>query len=221
MYSYYLKQNECMTAIIDGLKWRYAVKKFDASKEIPASDLETILEAGRLAATAYGLQPFDIIVVTDAAKKAELVPHAYGQEHVADNSALVVLAARTDIDAAFIAEYTARIETTRGLATGSVDGYKDMMIGDITNRTPEARMTWAQKQTYIALGTIMAAASEVHVDNHALEGFSPTGFNEVLGLDARNLHATVILALGYRDASDESQNYAKVRRSADNMIVRM
>lgn len=210
-----------MTNIIENLKWRYAVKKFDTSKEIPASDLDTILEAGRLAATAYGLQPFDIVVVTDAEKKAALVPNAYGQAHVADNSALVVLAVRTDVNEAFISEYAARIETTRGLAAGTVGGFKDAMIGDITNRTGEARTTWAQKQAYIALGTMMAAASELHIDNHALEGFNPDKFDEVLGLGDRNLHATVILALGYRDASDESQNYAKVRRSAENMIVRI
>lgn len=210
-----------MTTIIESLKWRYAVKKFDTTKEIGVADLDTILEAGRLAPTAYGLQPFDIIVVTDAAKKAALVPHAYGQTHVGDNSALVVLAARTDIDAAFIAAYTANIEQTRHLPAGTVDGYKDVMIGDLMNRIPEARLAWAQKQAYIALGMMMAAASECRVDNHALEGFDPVKFNEELGLDARHLHATVILALGYRDARDESQNDAKVRRAATDLIVRI
>ena len=210
-----------MTNIIESLKWRYAVKKFDTTKEIPVDDLNTILEAGRLAPTAYGLQPFDIIVVTDAAKKAELVPNAYGQAHVADNSALIVLAVRTDVDAAFIAKYTALIETTRGLPAGSVDGFKDSMIGTVGSMPQDARVTWSQKQAYIALGMMMTAASEIKVDNHALEGFNGDKFDEVLGLTARNLHATVILALGYRDASDESQNDAKVRRSGDDMIIRM
>lgn len=208
-----------MTTIISSLKWRYAVKTFDTSKEIPTADLDLILEAGRLAPTAYGLQPFDIIVVTDAEKKQALVPHAYGQNHVADNSALIVLAVHTDIDEAFITEYTTRMEVTRGLPAGTVDGFKDSMIGSITGMTAEARTIWAQKQAYIALGMMMMAASEIKVDNHALEGFNPTKFDEVLGLEARHLHASVILALGYRDASDETQNYAKVRRSTENMIV--
>lgn len=210
-----------MTEIIESLKWRYAVKKFDVTKEVGATDLDTILEAGRLAPTAYGLQPFDIIVITNAVKKAALVPHAYGQTHVAENSALVVLAVRTDVNTDFIAAYTANIEQTRNLAAGSVDGYKNAMIGDITNRTPEARLIWAQKQAYIALGMMMAAASECRVDNHALEGFDPMKFNVELGLTEQNLHTTVILALGYRDVSDESQNDAKVRREASDMIIRM
>ena len=56
-----------------------------------------------------------MVVVTDEAKKQALVPHAYNQAQVGTNGALVVLAARTDVDATFIAEYTARMENERGL----------------------------------------------------------------------------------------------------------
>jgi len=59
------------------------------------------------------------------------------------------------------------------------------------------------------------------VDNHALEGFNPTAFDGVLGLKEKNLTAGVLLALGYRKETDESQHYAKVRRSLDDIILRM
>ena len=203
------------------LKWRYATKKFDATKEVSADDLEYILEAGNLAATSYGLQPFKIVVVTDKEKKQALVGHAYNQGQVGENSALLVLAARTDVDATYIAEYTARIERTRSLPAGAVDGYKDMMVGDLTNRTEADRLVWAQKQAYISLGTMMIAASEKGIDNAPMEGFNPAGFNEILGLSAHNLHATVILAIGYRSTEDETQNYAKVRKNLDDIVVRI
>lgn len=210
-----------MTTIIENLNWRYATKGFDTSKELSAADLDYILEAGRMSASSFGLQPFNIVVVTDEAKKQELMGHAYGQAHVGTNSALIVLAARTDVDEAFIAEYTARIETTRSLPVGAVDGYKDMMVGSLMGHTPENRVTWAQKQCYIALGTMMMAAAEKMVDGCPMEGFSSDGFNETLGLTAKNLTATVIFPVGYRAAADETQHYAKVRRTADDMIVRM
>ncbi len=206
--------------IQQALAWRYATAQFDTSKSIPEADLNSILEAGNLAATAYGLQPFTFVVVTDQALKESLVAHAYGQNHIAQNSALIVLAARTDIDETYITEYTTRIETTRGLPAGTVEGFKGMMVGDLTNRTPEARLTWAQKQSYIALGTMMAAASELEIDNHALEGFNPEKFNEVLGLDAHNLHATTLLALGYRSTDDTTQHYAKVRKPLTDIVLR-
>lgn len=203
------------------LKWRYATKKFDAEKEVSEEDLNYILEAGNLAATSYGLQPFKIVVVTDKEKKQALMAQAYNQGHVGENSALLVLAARTDVDATYIAEYTARIERTRGLPAGAVDGYKDMMVGDLTNRTEADRLVWAQKQAYIALGTMMVAASEKGIDHCGMEGFNPAGFNDVLGLAAHNLHATVILPIGYRSAEDDTQHYAKVRKDLKDLVIMM
>ncbi len=199
-------------SIIEHLQWRYATKAFDTNKTVSTEDLTHILEAGRLAATSFGLQPFKIIVVTDEAIKAKLVEKAWNQTHVQHNSALLVLAARTDIDEAMISEYTTRIETTRGLPAGSVDGYKDMMVGTLTTRTPEERVMWAQKQCYIALGTMMVAAAERKIDHCPMEGFDPAAFDEILGLAAKNLHATVILPIGYRSSEDATQHYAKVRQ---------
>lgn len=208
-----------MTNIIENLKWRYATQVFDTSKEIPADNLHSILEAGNLTATAYGLQPLKMVVVTDVEKRRSLVNSAYGQPHVAENSVLIVLAARTDIDEAFITEYTNRIEAIRELPAGSADGFKQSMMNDLPNRTQEARLTWAQKQCYIVLGTLMAAASELKIDNHAMEGFNPTEFNQLLGLNELNLTATVILALGYRSETDKNQHLAKVRKQLKDIVV--
>jgi nitroreductase / dihydropteridine reductase len=203
------------------LNWRYATKKFDTNKELPAADLEYILEAGNLAATSYGLQPYKIVVVTDAEKKQALMGAAYNQIQVGENSALLVLAARTDVDATFIAKYTARIETERSLPAGAVDGYKDMMTGHLTNLPEEVRLTWAQKQVYIALGTMMVAAAEKEVDSCPMEGFDAGKFDEILGLADLNLKSTLVLPLGYRSSEDATQNYKKVRQEISEMVVRM
>lgn len=210
-----------MTTIIENLKWRYATKAFDTSKELPGADLEYILEAGRMSASSYGLQPFKIVVVTNEAKKQELMGHAYGQAHVGENSALIILAGRTDVDEAMIADYTARIEAVRGLPAGAVDGYKEMMVGGLMAHPVEFRTNWAKKQCYIALGSMMLAAAERGVDGCPMEGFSADGFNDTLGLQAHNLTATVIFPVGYRAEADATQHYAKVRRTAEDMIVRM
>lgn len=203
------------------LGWRYATNQFDPDQKVTETDLAIILEAGNLMPTAYGLQPFQFVVIADKKERESLVEHSYGQRHVADNSHLIILAARTDVDEKMISEYTARIEAARSLPEGSVDGYKKVMIGDLTNRPEDARIIWAQKQTYLALGGMMAAASMLGIDNHALEGFSPEAYNKVLGLTERNLTATTLLALGYRSQNDPGQHYAKVRRFTDDLVVRL
>ena len=205
----------------EALSWRYAVNQFDTEKIIPEATVTAILEAGNLMPTAYGLQPFTFVVISDPTIKESLVEHAYGQTPVAQNSHLIVIAARTDIDESFIAEFTARIESTSGLSSGSTDEYKAIMVRDIGSRTSEERIVWAKRQAFLALGGMMAAASMLEVDNHALEGFNPTAFDGVLGLKEKNLTAGVLLALGYRKETDESQHYAKVRRSLDDIILRM
>lgn len=202
------------------LAWRTAIKKFDETRTIPETDLQYILEAGNLMPTAYGLQPFRIISVVDQDTKDKLIAASYNQEHVAKNSALIVLAIRTDIDSTMIAEYTNRLEKIRDLAAGSADGFKDAMIGDLLSRSEDARNIWSAKQAYIALGGMIAAASERGIDNHGLEGFSPEQYNDILGLAEHNLHATVILALGYRIDETEAAQLKKVRVALPDMVIK-
>ncbi|MFM2423725.1 MAG: putative nitroreductase YfkO [Candidatus Parcubacteria bacterium] len=159
------------------------------------------------------------VVVADESKKQALVEHAYGQTQVAQNGALVVLAARTDVDAAYITEYTNRIEAIRHLPAGTVNGFKDMMVGHLTNISETDRLIWAQKQAYIALGTMMTAASERRIDNAALEGFNADKFDEILGLSAHHLRATALLVLGYRSADDATAAYVKVRKNMADIVV--
>jgi nitroreductase len=208
-------------SLTKALSWRYAVNEFDTKKKVSEEALNAILEAGNLMPTAYGLQPFRFVVVSDQAVKDSLVAHAYDQAHVAQNSHLVIIAARTDIDEAFISEFTTRLETTRGLPSGSVDGYKAVMVGDIGSRSSEEKIVWAKRQAFLALGGMMAAASMLEVDNHALEGFDTAAFDEILGLKEMNLTAGVLLALGYRAETDTWQHYAKVRRATNDVVVRI
>lgn len=50
--------------IIEKLNWRYATKKMNGAK-VPQEKIDSILEAIRLAPTSSGLQPFEVIVITN------------------------------------------------------------------------------------------------------------------------------------------------------------
>ncbi|MEQ8741410.1 MAG: nitroreductase family protein, partial [Hoeflea sp.] len=51
--------------LLEKLNWRYATKKMDPEKKVPQEKVDAILEAARLAPTSSGLQPYEIIVVSD------------------------------------------------------------------------------------------------------------------------------------------------------------
>src|SRR6056297_2599081 len=49
--------------LLQDLKWRYATKKFDASKVIQEDDLEKLKEAVQLSVSSYGLQLYKVLII--------------------------------------------------------------------------------------------------------------------------------------------------------------
>lgn len=78
--------------VLESLKWRASVRKFDTDMKVSDKDLETLLEAGNLAATSGGLQPFKIVVVSNDELKKQLIPISYNQEQVGTASHVLVFA---------------------------------------------------------------------------------------------------------------------------------
>ena len=78
------------TTLLSALNWRYATKKFDATKKIPADTWATLEQALILAPSSFGLQPWKFLILTDAAVKAQLVALSWGQTQPADASHMVL-----------------------------------------------------------------------------------------------------------------------------------
>ncbi len=79
--------------ILEKLNWRYATKKMDPTRAVDEDKVERILEAARLAPTSSGLQPYEIIVVTNPEVRARIRDAAYGQAQITDGSHVLVFAA--------------------------------------------------------------------------------------------------------------------------------
>jgi nitroreductase len=95
----------------------------------------------------------------------------------------------------------------------ALQGFKKSISGFIGNKDQSDIIKWASNQAYIALGKAMTMAATLRVDSTPMEGFDPAKVNEILDLPTKNLHAAVILTLGYRDAEiDPLANAQKVRR---------
>ena len=57
--------------LLDSLKWRYATKKMNG-KAVPQEKVDAIIQAAHLAPSSSGLQPFEIIVVTNPELKNKI-----------------------------------------------------------------------------------------------------------------------------------------------------
>jgi nitroreductase len=208
-----------MNTFIENQNWRYATKKFDATKKVTTADLDLLKEAIRLSSSSYGLQPYKVIVVENEALRKAIQPVAWGQSQVVDASHLIVFANETNFGEAGINQYMQNMTTTRGIAMDSVQGYADFMKMKITALPEEDRNTWTSKQTYLALANLLNAAAEMKIDVTPMEGFEPEKVNEILGLSALGLHATLLATVGYRHEEDATQHYKKVRKSNEELFI--
>lgn len=205
--------------LIESLKWRYATKAFDASKKVSNEDLNQLKESIRLAATSYGLQLFKALVITDQKVKESLVPLSWGQKQLADCSAVFVLANNTTITPADIDEVLALKSAVQGVPLEALSGYGDFMKNTVCSLPADVQAAWTQKQTYIALGNVLAMAGELKIDACPMEGFEADKYNELLGLTEKGLSAAVVVTVGYRSSEDDTANQAKVRKSAEDLFI--
>jgi nitroreductase len=210
-----------MSNFITNANWRYATKKFDTTKKISKQDLETLKEAIRLSASSFGLQPYRILIIENPELRAKLQPAAWGQSQIVDASQLIVFANITNFGETEIDASIANTTKTRGLPADALKGYGDFMKSKIVILPEDVRNTWASKQTYLALGNLMNAASELKIDVTPMEGFEPTQVNEILGLGKLGLNATLLATIGYRHEEDATQHYAKVRKSNEELFINL
>lgn len=208
-----------MNHFLETQNWRYATKKFDATKKISTEDLNILKEAIRLSSSSYGLQPYKIIIVENPELRAQLLGAAYGQSQVVDASHLIVFANETNINDQTIEKYITRIGDTRNIPVESLTGFGNYMKGAINHLTEDTKNIWASKQTYLALGNLLNAAAELKIDVTPMEGFVPAQVNEILGLNALGLNASLLATVGYRQTEDATQHLKKVRKSNEELFI--
>lgn len=208
-----------MNSVIEHRTWRYATKKFDATKKVSEQDLETLLEATRLSASSYGLQPYHVFVISDPEVREQLKPASWGQSQITDASHLIVFANAKDFGEELVDDYLANVSETRNIPSEGLKGYSDFMKSKLMNLPEELKNQWTAKQAYIAFGNLMQAAAELKIDTCPMEGFEPEKYNEILGLEEKNLNAAVVLAIGYRSEEDATQHLPKVRKSKEELFT--
>ncbi|ANJ00174.1 NAD(P)H-dependent oxidoreductase [Polynucleobacter wuianus] len=206
-------------SLLDKLQWRYATKKMDSSKSVPQEKVEKILEAIRLTASSSGLQPYELIVITNKDLREKIKGVANNQSQVTDCSHLVVFAAWDNYTAERINAAFDMTETERNFKNDAGVAYRQMLLKNYPARGPEVNFIHTAKQAYIGLGTALIAAAEEGVDSTPMEGFDPKALDEILNLKEKGLRSVVMLPLGYRkEDEDWLVKLKKVRRPKESFI---
>jgi nitroreductase len=206
-------------SLLSTLNWRYAVKRFDPSRKIESGPWNALEQSLLLAPSSYGLQPWRFFVVENPGVREQLRAASWNQSQVTDASHYVVIAARDSVTAEDLDRHLRRVAEVRAVPVESLAGYRAGMMGDLVEGPRSAiAVSWAQRQTYIAMGFVMLAAADLRIDTCPMEGLDPSKYDEILGLSGSGYKTVAGVALGYRHPEDKYALAKKVRFAADEVI---
>ncbi len=207
--------------LIHQMKWRYAAKRMNGQK-VPEAKLDNILEAIRLSASSFGLQPYKVVVIENPELRDKIQLVAHNQPQIHEASHILVFAAWKDIDEPAVDKFISNVSKIRELPVESLQGYKNAILRKVVANTPEENFNWASRQAYLALGTGLVAAAVEQVDATPMEGFDAIALDELLGLQKKGLRSVAILALGYRDENkDQLSQLPKVRWDKETLFMKV
>ncbi|PQJ69586.1 NAD(P)H-dependent oxidoreductase [Polaribacter butkevichii] len=205
--------------IIDSLKWRYAVKKFDSEKQLSEKQINTLKEAFNLTATSYGLQPLKLIVIKNKEIQKELVTHSWNQNQILEASHVLVICIPINYTNTEVEKYFSLLKKIRNTPDAIIKPFKDFLTADIERKTQEELTLWNKNQAYIALGNLMTVCAVEKIDACPMEGFIPEKYDEVLKLEAQNLKSVLVLPVGFRADDCYMKDLTKVRKETQDIVI--
>jgi nitroreductase len=181
------------SALLDVIQQRYACRQFVADRPVSADTLALLREAGRLAPSAFGLEPWRFITVETAAQRAAVARACFDQPAATTAAAFIVivaLVAALDPDSDYVQarfEAEARGQAIAPIAAAYRSFYRSGSIA-----------AWAQGQAHMLLQAAYSGLGSCPIG-----GFDAAALVEALAIPAGERPALVI-ALGYcRDAAPE------------------
>ncbi len=204
-----------MNKVLEALQFRHACKQFDPKHKIPDDTLCEILECGRLSPSAFGMEPWKILVVQDESIRSKLRKVCWDQTQITDSAATIVIITNPEElkpGSKYINEKLARKKLPDEALQGALNRYKTHMESEV--EPVMSYYAWASKQCYIALANMMSAAASAGIDSCPIEGFCKNGVEEVLGLDNSPSEVVVICTFGFR----KGEQSERLRMSFNDIV---
>ncbi|MFK8059725.1 MAG: NAD(P)H-dependent oxidoreductase [Polaribacter sp.] len=205
--------------IIESLKWRYAVKKFDTEKQLSETQINTLKEAFNLTATSYGLQPLKLVIIKNKEVQKELVAHSWNQPQVLEASHILVICTSDNYTTEEVNNYFNLVQKIRNTPDAIINPFKEFLTAEIEKKTQEELLLWNKNQAYLALGNLLTVCATEKIDACPMEGFIPEKYDEILKLKEQNLKSVLVLPVGFRATDCYMKDLAKVRKETKDVVI--
>ena len=179
---------------IDAIRARRAVKHFDAGHDMGEAQVNELLSLAVLSPTAFNIQNWRFVVVTDPALRQQIRAEAWDQAQVTDASLFIVLCADLKSWEKQPARYWANAnEQVQAFMLPAIDAYyrgKDRVQRDE-----------AMRSCGIVAQTLMLAAKSMGYDSCPMDGFDFDKVAELIHLpDDHVIAMFVAIGKGTKEA---------------------
>lgn len=207
-----------MNNIINALQKRYATKKFNVDFKLSAEQEQQIQDIIRLTPSSMGIQPYEVVFVKEPGLKKSLMAAAYNQGQVESSAMTIVFAIGDPIEKGWFDRQAELLIKERHMPREKAESYMNGFKSSFEGMSKAARLEWAGRQAYIALGSLLTSLAMEGLDACPMEGFDRATFDDILNLGERGLTSLVILTVGQRSPEDQTQYEAKVRKSSRELF---
>jgi len=172
---------------------RRSVKHYDAAHQLSEQEIKELLDLANCAPSAWNLQHWKFLAITDPKAKEKLLPIAYGQKQVVEAS--VVVAILGDLQANRNAESVFGPAVQAGQMTEEV---MQSLVGQIESAytsVPTVPRDEAILNASLAAMLLMLASKAKGLDSCPMGGFDADAFIQAFNIPARYI-PVMLVAIG-------------------------
>jgi nitroreductase len=174
--------------VIQAITERRSVKSYDPQHQMTQTEIDKLLSLAMLSPTAFNIQHWRFVVVTDAALRKKIRAASWDQAQVTDASLLIILTA--DLNA-----WEKNPQRYWRNAPQAAQDFLIPMIGNFYRNNTQVQRDEAMRSCGMAAQTIMLAAKEMGYDTCPMDGFDFDAVAKLINLPADHI-PTMFVVVG-------------------------
>lgn len=184
--------------VLEAITSRRAIKHFDPDHVMPDQDLQTLLQAGQRAPTAFNIQHTRFVVVQDKELREKIKAVSWNQAQVTDASLLIVVCADTNAWEKDPSRYWRN-------APQEVKGFMVGAIGQYYSENEQTQRDEAMRSCGLAAQNLMLAAKGLGYESCPMDGFDFDVVGEMIHLPEDHVISMfVVIGKGTQPAREPS-----------------
>ena len=198
---------------------RRSINFFDPKQDVPEERIAEMIELAAQTPSSFNLQPWNLLVLRDAAEKETLKSLAWDQPKVVE--APVVLVVLADKDGWQEGHATVEKNWQQMVESGSMQpeqrGWFLDAAKSLYNWNSDANLAFAAKNAGFFAMSLMYAATHLGLESHPMDGFDHEGVKKAFNIPDK-YWVPLLLAVGYKQPGLEL-HAPKWRKSVEEIVV--